>query len=177
MKRQILACIFVGLALMIVFKGSELSALGRWTVSQFLTGGLVVSYYKGKNFEKFVCRRTEREVVKTYNGRYAAWHVSCKMFSARWDGFLLVPQDAEYEFYLQSDDGSRLYIDEEQVIDRWNQHDWVHGAHGRKMLKAGRHPIRIEHNNEDGGAGIRLCWCGGPIPANSVVKTPYITKE
>lgn len=177
MKRQIIACVFVGLALMILFKGSALFMLGRWTVSQFLPGGLVVSYYKGKNFEKFVCRRTEREMTKTYDGRYAAWRVPCKMFSARWEGFLMVLQDAEYEFYMQSDDGSRLYIDGEQVIDRWDQHDWIHGTYGRRTLKAGRHPIRIEHYNEDGGAGIRLCWCGGPIPGNTMVKAPYITKK
>ncbi|MDD4872385.1 MAG: PA14 domain-containing protein [Kiritimatiellae bacterium] len=177
MNRQIIACIFVGLALLILFRGHAILVVGKRVVSRFFPGGLVVSYYKGKDFEEFICRRTEREVARTYDGRYAAWRVPRKMFSARWEGFLHIPAGGEYEFYLQSDDGARLYIDEEKVIDRWNQHNWVLGSHGRKTLKAGKHVLRIEHFNKAGHSAIRLHWCGGPIRANTIVKTPYITKK
>lgn len=177
MKRQIISCIFVGLALIVLFAGSALLESGWWLVSQALPGGLAVSYYGDKDLKSYVCRRTERQVKKSYKRGRPAMRVSRAAFSARWEGFLLAPQNAEYEFFLQSDDGARLYIDGEAVIDRWNKHSWVPGSHGRKPLQAGRHAIRIEHYNEGGGGGIRLCWCGGSIPSDTIVGTPYITKK
>ena len=177
MKRQITACIFVGLALLILFKGVEIARSGWWLVSQTLPGGLTVHYYKDKDLSVYVCKRTERQVTKMYESGRPAWGVPHSNFSASWEGFLLVPQDAEYKFYMQSDDGSRLYIDNDKVIDRWDDHGWVPGSHGGKVLSSGKHSIRVEHYNAGGEAGIRLRWFGGPIPADTIVATPYITKR
>ena len=37
-------------------------------------------------------------------------------------GMLAVPKDGEYEFATKSDDGSRLFIDEKQVVDNGGVH-------------------------------------------------------
>ncbi|GAA0623476.1 DUF1080 domain-containing protein [Kribbella sandramycini] len=63
-----------------------------------------------------------------------------------------------YEFRLTSDDGSRLLLDDELVIN----HDGLHGsdpaATASVELAAGSHPLRIEHFDNLHGQEIKLEW-------------------
>ncbi|KOV74816.1 membrane protein [Streptomyces sp. AS58] len=72
-------------------------------------------------------------------------------------GYLVAPRDGSYVFRLTSDDGSRLTIDGDTVID----HDGLHGAEpkdGVVHLSAGSHPLRIDHFERDGGQKLQLAW-------------------
>ncbi|WP_199561900.1 family 16 glycoside hydrolase [Micromonospora deserti] len=78
-------------------------------------------------------------------------------FVAHVTGNLNVPQDGVYTFRLTSDDGSRLLIDDQLVID----HDGLHAAEpkdGTITLTAGYHSLRIEHFERGGGQQITLAW-------------------
>jgi len=80
-------------------------------------------------------------------------------FFARWSGVLRVPKDGKYKFYLESDDGSRLFIDNKQVIDNNGLHA-MEEKDGEAELKAGDHPIRIEMFENEGEVGIKFSWEG-----------------
>ncbi len=70
-------------------------------------------------------------------------------------GYLQVPADGLYSFRLSSDDGSRLWLGKELVID----HDGLHGTtekEGTAALARGLHPIRVEWFNKTGGATLSL---------------------
>lgn len=73
----------------------------------------------------------------------------------RLTGQLEVPRDELYVFALTSDDGARLWIDGELVVDN----DGLHGAvekRGTLALAAGRHAIEIGWFNKSGGAELDL---------------------
>src|SRR5258706_3426516 len=38
-------------------------------------------------------------------------------FAARWTGILRCPETGLYNFYVESDDGCRLYVDQDLVVD------------------------------------------------------------
>ena len=81
-------------------------------------------------------------------------------FALRFTGYLQVPADGVYTFYLVSDDGSRLWIGSDLVVD----HDGLHSAceaSGQIILKAGKHPIIVAHF-EAGGAQCLEVSCAGP---------------
>lgn len=65
-------------------------------------------------------------------------------FALHLAGFIQVPVDEVYHFHLASDDGARLLIDGEQVIDL-NTHSYVDAweAEGSIGLKAGLHRVEI----------------------------------
>jgi len=76
-------------------------------------------------------------------------------FVARLDGFLHAPTTGTYHLYLSSDDGSRLFIDDRQVVEN----DGIHPdteRHGEIKLEAGVHPIRIEYFEASGGEALNL---------------------
>jgi len=78
-------------------------------------------------------------------------------FGIRFDGFLLVQQSGTYRFFLGSDDGSRLYVDDELVVN-------VDGVHphqtesGAMALDEGVHRIRVEYMQGGGEWTLELQW-------------------
>ncbi|RZE69576.1 family 16 glycoside hydrolase [Streptomyces albidoflavus] len=70
---------------------------------------------------------------------------------------LTVPEDGTYAFRLTSDDGSRLLIGGDTVID----HDGLHGAEpedGSKELAEGHHALRIDHFDRTNDQQLTLEW-------------------
>lgn len=68
-----------------------------------------------------------------------------------------VPADGNYEFRLTSDDGSRLVIDDAEVID----HDGLHEAtpkEGTVALTAGFHDLRVEYFDNTNDNILKLEW-------------------
>ncbi|MGJ7419790.1 ricin-type beta-trefoil lectin domain protein, partial [Streptomyces cinereoruber] len=90
-------------------------------------------------------------------------------------GNLVVPQTGTYTLRLASDDGSRLLIDDQVVIN----HDGLHGPDPKDAtvnLTAGSHALRIEHFERDGGQQITLSWkppgaAGFAVVPNSALST------
>lgn len=67
-------------------------------------------------------------------------------------------ETAEYDFTVGGDDGYRLYIDDELVVD-----DWLPGAfrstNYTKKLEAGVvYRVRFEYYQEGGNAGVSFVW-------------------
>jgi hypothetical protein len=65
-------------------------------------------------------------------------------FAIDYSGYFYVDNPGPYRFALTSDDGSKLYIDDNRVIDN----DGIHASHpefGSITLKGGIHHIRISY--------------------------------
>ncbi|MGI5254526.1 family 16 glycoside hydrolase [Actinacidiphila glaucinigra] len=72
-------------------------------------------------------------------------------------GNINVPEAGSYTFRLISDDGSRLFVGGQQVID----HDGLHGAEpkdGEITLTPGYHALHIDHFDRGGGQQVTLQW-------------------
>ncbi|HYG77064.1 MAG TPA: DUF6797 domain-containing protein [Planctomycetota bacterium] len=96
--------------------------------------------------------------------------------AAVFTGFIKVPADATYTFYLGSDDGSMMWLGNDKVIESNRQQDFEEGSY-TVALKAGLHPVRIEYFENGGGAGIVLSWqsFGTPkqvIPGSALFHAP-----
>ncbi|MEO8150683.1 MAG: PQQ-dependent sugar dehydrogenase [Bacteroidia bacterium] len=65
-------------------------------------------------------------------------------FGFRFNGFIHVPSDGIYTFYTTSNDGSRLYIGDDLVVDNDGLHIAVEKM-GRIGLKAGKHAITVDY--------------------------------
>ncbi len=61
-------------------------------------------------------------------------------------GYFNVASDDIYRFYVNSDDGARLYVDGERIVDNDGVHTLTE-ASGFLPLKAGAHDFRVEYFN------------------------------
>jgi hypothetical protein len=106
-----------------------------------------------------------------------ASNIPAEGFSAVWEGYLLTPASRSYHFELESDDGSRLYLDGVRVIDNWGQHA-ARTVSAMHQLGTGHHRIRIEYEQVLGEARLELRWDGAgegvmqPLAPNDV--TPFL---
>ncbi|TXS32910.1 hypothetical protein EAO70_00245 [Streptomyces sp. adm13(2018)] len=96
-------------------------------------------------------------------------------FVTQTTGNLNVAQAGSHTLRLASDDGSRLLIDDQVVIN----HDGLHGPDPKDAtvnLTAGVHSLRIEHFERDGGQQVTLSWkppgaTGFGVVPNSALST------
>lgn len=77
-------------------------------------------------------------------------------------GFIEVPENAAYTFFLESDDGSKLFLDNQLVVN----HDGLHAmseASGQVGLGAGFHRLRVEFLERTNTAGLIARVSGGGL--------------
>jgi hypothetical protein len=82
--------------------------------------------------------------------------VNADQFSARWTRYIDVTPGT-YRFTAVSDDGMRVWIDSEQIINDWSDHA-VHTVAVDKYLGAGHHLITVEYYENTGGAVAKFSW-------------------
>jgi len=89
-------------------------------------------------------------------------------FSVRWIGKIQAPIEGIYTFILTSNDGSKLFIDRDEIID----HDGVHSftpKSGTVELSRGFHDIEVHYFESTGESGMQLSWI---IPGESQSVVP-----
>lgn len=77
------------------------------------------------------------------------------LVAARYEGFLEVPTTDYYTLTLTSDDGSRLYLGDELLIDNDGRHT-MRARSATRPLGAGKHAVRVEYFEYSGPAGLNV---------------------
>lgn len=82
-------------------------------------------------------------------------------FAFVFEGVLNVPQDGEYTFFMDTDDGSRLTVGGKKVLEKDASGGQGTEMKGALKLTAGPVPFRVEYFQGAGPFGLSLAW-GGP---------------
>lgn len=91
-------------------------------------------------------------------------------------GYLNIQETDNYVIRVVSDDGSRLYLNGDLLIDN----DGLHGNEARDaelILEQGAHPIRLEYFQGGGGGSVSLQWARSTDSAFSVIPPGAFTYE
>lgn len=79
-------------------------------------------------------------------------------YSARWTGVVRAPLDGIYTLGLDGDDGYRLYIDDNLVVDRWAKQSYHTDFMATPLQPGVEYTIRVEFNEPVGNAHFKLVW-------------------
>jgi predicted alpha/beta superfamily hydrolase len=80
-------------------------------------------------------------------------------FGLTFTGYIDIPKEGIYTFYLRSDDGSRLRIGDQELIDLDGLHA-VEERSGQILLEKGMHKLDIEFFEKSGGQFLELSYEG-----------------
>jgi hypothetical protein len=72
-------------------------------------------------------------------------------------GFIDIPFSSQWHIFIESDDGSRVFVDGSLLVDN----DGLHGMEekkGSKYLTKGKHQLLIEFSQWDWGGGLVMRW-------------------
>ena len=135
--------------------------------------GLSGFYHAGKNFETPKFCRVDNSINFNWGNGSPDPQIPIDNFSVKWIGNIQVPVSGEYIFYIDSDNGRRLKINNTLVIDQWIG-DWGVEYSGKITLQAGvKYPIQLDYFEEAGGANILFQWSHASIP-KSIVSTDFL---
>lgn len=87
-------------------------------------------------------------------------------------GFIDIPSDGLYIFYLNSDDGANLYIDNNKIIDNDGSHI-MREAYGYVSLRGGIHQIKVNYYQTTSTSGLILSYEGPGVPKQIVPESAF----
>lgn len=79
-------------------------------------------------------------------------------YTALWEGRLRAGEDGRHALHVLSDDGVRVWVGPDLVIDNWEEHEPTWDRAEVELLAGQLEPLRIEYRQREGGAQLRLCW-------------------
>ncbi len=97
------------------------------------------------------------------------------VYSERWQGSVRVDATGLWTFRTISNDGVRVWVDDELLIDNWTNHTATTDA-GQVSLTSGWHSIRVEHY-QSGGNAIMQLYFQGPGQTNTIIPSDHLSYD
>lgn len=120
--------------------------------------GLTGEYFNNKEFAGTpALTRTDAQVNFVWNDSPGTG-IGKDNFSVRWTGTLKPPVSGRYTLQTASDDGVRLFINGEKLIDDWHDHGMLTNTHQIDLDSTKLYDVRIEFYENGGSAGIQFGW-------------------
>ncbi len=145
---------------------------GFYRVVGKVTENTGVSYkiYKGKDWAKIPAFSFLNPVGSGRTFEISTEQLADKLgenTAVVFDGFITIEKEGKYTFSIRSDDGSKLYIDDRELIDN----DGDHGTkeeEGSINLNEGKHKIKVEYFNGGGGFFLDATISGPGLPKQNI---------
>ncbi|MDP3954420.1 MAG: PA14 domain-containing protein, partial [bacterium] len=148
----LVAAIIIGMAFVLFYANAQ-----QDNCSQINTGSFYGCYYGNKNLGNLRYTRTDSYPLNFDWGLGSPGSpLGTDNFSVKWRGNFPF-ETANYEFSITVDDGARLYIDGQLVIDRWfDQAATTYKA--VRSMTSGNHIIELEYFETKGRAVAKMSW-------------------
>jgi glucose/arabinose dehydrogenase len=135
------------------FSSSEPSTPGTGTGN-----GLRGEYYDNINFTNPIITRVDPTVNFNWGNGSPDASMGVDTFSAVWSGQVQPLYSETYTFFTRTDDGVRLFVNNQLVIDNYRDQSPTERS-GTITLQAGqKYDIRMEYYENRGGAVAQLSW-------------------
>ena len=133
--------------------------------------GLNYEYYEG-TWDDIPPFNAHKAIHKgrTYDFDLKLLKTRQEKFAVKYTGYLYLAKSGTYDFYINSNDGSKLFISGKELIDNSGSHG-PQERQGPLKLPAGFHPIAV-HSFDSGGSQLLNVSYQGPgikkqqVPAN-----------
>ncbi|GAP93589.1 PA14 domain-containing protein [Leptolyngbya sp. NIES-2104] len=125
--------------------------------------GLLGEYFDNIDFTDPVLTRTDTTVNFNWGAGSPDPGIGADTFSVRWTGQILAPTTGTYQFFTTTDDGVRLFVNGQQVINSFINQPATERTGSISLVAGQRYDIRMEYFENGGNAVSRLSWSGPGI--------------
>ncbi len=132
--------------------------------------GLTVQYFDAPDLSGEPVHSDVTAVTALYWSGYTLPYVDANRFSMRAAGTLRPPESGRYTFGLSSTGSSRLFIDDELLIDNWDaSEEYREATNGIEMAAGQSYSLRVEYSwqGEESWRRLRL-GCIRTVPPDSM---------
>ncbi len=125
--------------------------------------GLTAQYFDNIDFTTLMVTRRDSTVNFDWGLNAPAAGVAADTFSVRWTGFVEAPATGTYTFTTASDDGVRLWVNGQLVVDNWTDHSVIENSGVISLTAGQRVAVKMEFYERGGYAVAKLMWTGPGI--------------
>lgn len=120
--------------------------------------GLLGEYYDNANFHGSPVKTQIDTTIDFWWQGKSPKNIPLDNFSIRWTGQLTAPESGLYLIGTNSDDGTRLYLDDILTVDNWGDHAMETKTAQVEFIAGVPKTISIEFFEHKGDAGAILLW-------------------
>jgi LmbE family N-acetylglucosaminyl deacetylase len=120
--------------------------------------GLRGEYYDNSGFTSLRLTRTDAVVDFAWGEGSPDPSLGVDTFSVRWTGRVEPRFSETYTFYTVSDDGVRLTVNGQRLVDNWTLHPPTENSGTITLVAGQRYDIQMEFFENTSGATVRLLW-------------------
>ncbi len=121
--------------------------------------------------------RTDETINFEWDGGSPHGTIQNDNFTARWEGYILPQFTDTYTFYTVSDDGARLWINNQLIINQWMPQGPTEWAGSYTVTAGEQYPIKVEFFEDEGGAVMKLLWKSTLLPKQIIPKQQLFTYQ
>jgi hypothetical protein len=144
---------FVATLIMMAFAG----VIPAYAQSSVPTGSFIAEYFNNKNLTEFVLTKQSDTVNFKWGSGSPDTLIDPSSFSARYTGNFIF-EDGTYQFTAKSDDGIRVYLDNNIIINAWYDHPNYQEFSDIVQVSAGAHQVKVEYYEDQGTASLAVDW-------------------
>ncbi|MEH2238720.1 PA14 domain-containing protein [Nostoc sp.] len=140
--------------------GQGQSSISARTSSSLLSqgDGLKAEYYDNINFTNLKVTRTDPTVNFNWGAGSPDPSIGADTFSARWTGQVQAKYSETYKFYTTSDDGVRLWVNGQQIINQFVDHSAREDSGSIALVAGQKYDIKLEYYENTFSAVSELAW-------------------
>jgi len=121
--------------------------------------GLVAQIYVGQTLSGTAVMRTDAQIDFNWGLTAAPARGVDRHFSIRWTGYLQPEVSSTYTISTLADDGARVWIDDDQIIDDWHDHKAKARYANIDLIGGKRYKVHVDfYQNGIGHAEMHLRW-------------------
>lgn len=120
--------------------------------------GLKGEYYDNSNMTGLVLTRTDATVNFNWGNLSPDASMGVDTFSVRWTGRVEPCYSETYTFYTRTDDGARLWVNNQLLVDKWINQGATEWSGTITLAADQRYDIKLEYYENTGGAVAELRW-------------------
>ena len=150
--------------------------------SQFLSAnqkaGLIGTYYKGLNPRgNAILTRRDKQIDFSWTLYPPEEQLALDDYSVSWNGEIKTDKTADVNIGLEGNDGFRLYLDNELIIDKWDKRSYHIATKPFHFEKDKSYTIKVEFYEPKGNAKVKLVWDYNVMPSNEVAEAVEAAKN
>ncbi|WP_206424246.1 carbohydrate-binding protein [Cohnella candidum] len=133
--------------------------------------GLSGQYFDNADFTNLKITRTDGTVNFNWANGSPDASMGVDTFSVRWSGKVEPKYSQSYTFYTNTDDGARLWVNNQLIIDKWVDQGTTEWSGTINLTAGQKYDIRLDYYENAGGAAASLSWSSASQPKQIIPQT------
>jgi hypothetical protein len=126
--------------------------------------GLSGDYFSGVTLSNKLLTRSDPTIDFSWGSSAPTASVPADNFSVRWTGQVSPRYSGSTTFYTVSDDGVRLWVNGQLLVDNWTNHGATENSGSISLTAGQKYDVKLEYYEATGGATARLSWSSACEP-------------